>query len=68
MNTTAKPYAVYIQLQAAVNFSMHTGGVEKFILLWGGRHKKFAFSLEGGGGLKSFQSLFSPFTNPPLHK
>jgi hypothetical protein len=41
-------------------------GREKFLLLWGGRHKKFAFSLEGGQ--KSFKSLFSPFTNPPPHK
>ena len=51
----------------AVNFSIHTGGGgggQKSFYFYegGGGHKKFAFSLEGGQ--KSFQSLFSPFTNP----
>ena len=40
------------------------GGGEKFLLLWVGRHKTFAFSLEGGGVKNVFNPYFPHLPTP----
>ena len=55
----------------AVNFSIHKGGFGgsvKFLPLWGGRHKKYALSLEGGGVKKDFNRYFPHLPpHPPIN-
>ena len=67
MNTTAKPYAVYIQLQAAVNFSMHTGGGggRKVYSFMRGEAQKVCLQSGGGGGAQKFSILIFPIYQPP---